>query len=57
VKRELGGLIVEARLPGVGTRAPRVNSRDQYLIVRDPSTSVVESALAQIASSVTIELA
>jgi len=57
VKRELGNLIVETRLPGVGARAPSAKSRDQYLIVRHPSTSVVESALAHIASSVAIEVA
>ena len=56
VKRELGHLIVEAQLPDVGARAPGARSRDQYLIVCDPSTSVVESALAHIASSVAIEL-
>jgi hypothetical protein len=56
IKRELGDLVVEARLPDVGTRAPGARSRDQYVIVRNESTSVVESALAHIASNVAIEL-
>jgi hypothetical protein len=56
VKRELGSLLVEARLPEVGARAPGARSRDQYLIVRDASTSAVETALAHIASTVVITL-
>lgn len=55
VTRELGDVIVDARLPSVGSRAPGRRARDHYFIVRDSSTATVEAALSHIASSVVIE--
>ena len=55
-KRELRSMLVETRLPSIGT--DRSALRDaEYLFVRHPSTSMVESALAHLATNVAIELA
>ena len=56
-QKELGHLVVEAKLPQVGQ--PRSDSYDGegYAIVRHPDTAVVEKALERLVSLVRVELA
>ena len=56
-QKELGHLVVEAKLPQIGQ--PRAESYDGegYAIVRHPDTEVVERALSRLVSLVRVELA
>lgn len=55
VKREVGGLIVEARLPRAGARKSATYTGDGYLTLRHPETRAVEEALDFIAATVRLE--
>ena len=57
LQRELGHLVVEARLPQQGQPAASGYEGEGYVIVRDPDTEVVEDALRRIVSTVRVELA
>ncbi len=57
VQRELGGLVVEARVPQAGQSPSSSYEGEGYIIVRHPETSVVERALGRIVSAVRVELA
>jgi biotin carboxylase len=56
VARELGPLVVEARLPRPGQGPSGTYEGDGYVIVRDTSTEVVERALRRIVETVRVEL-
>ena len=55
-QREVGSLVVEARLPEVGTVQPSSYEGAGYAIVRHPETAVVEQALQRLVSTVRVEL-
>jgi hypothetical protein len=57
VQRDVGHLVVEARLPRPGQSAGSDYLGEGYVIVRDPETSVVRDALGRIVSGVRVELA
>jgi hypothetical protein len=56
LQREIGRLVVEARLPEVGQPASSSYEGEGYLIVRDPDTEVVRDALNRIVSRIRVEL-
>jgi hypothetical protein len=56
LQRELGHLVVEAKLPQPGQAASSSYEGEGYVIVRDPDTEVVREALRRIVSSVKVEL-
>ena len=56
LQREIGQLVVEARLPDVGQPASSGYEGEGYIIVRDPDTEVVRDALRRIVSRVRVEL-
>jgi biotin carboxylase len=56
VQREIGQLVVEARLPDVGQPASSGYEGEGYVIVRDPETEVVRDALHRIISGIRVEL-
>ena len=56
LQREIGRLIVEARLPDVGQPASSSYEGEGYVIVRDPDTEVVRDALNRIVSRIRVEL-
>jgi biotin carboxylase len=56
-QRELGALVVEARLPEAGAPQAAGYEGAGYVIVRDPDTRVVEQALARIVRLVRVEIA
>lgn len=55
-KREIGGLVVEAKLPVVGASPSSSYEGDGYVIVRHRETEVVEAALKRIVSTVRVKL-
>ncbi len=57
VQREMGNIVVEAKLPKPGQ--PRASSYEGegYVILRHPETAVVEHALKRLVSTVRVELA
>lgn len=55
LQRELGHLVVEARLPQVGQAASGTYEGEGYVIVRDADTAVVEAALARIVRGLRVE--
>lgn len=55
-QRELGPLVVEARLPQAGQRPSGTYDGDGYVIVRHPETEVVEKALQRLVTLVRVEL-
>ncbi len=57
IARELGPLVVEARLPRAGQPSAGTYEGEGYLIVRDPETRVVEDALKTLVSRIRVELA
>jgi hypothetical protein len=57
VQRQIGHLVVEARLPQPGQPAGSDYLGEGYAIVRDHDTAVVEDALRRIVSGVRVELA
>jgi biotin carboxylase len=56
VQREVGHLVVEARLPEIGQPASSSYEGEGYVIVRDPNTDVVRDALHRIISMIRVEL-
>ena len=56
LQREIGHLIVEARLPEIGQPASSSYEGEGYVIVRDPNTEVVRDALNRIVSRIRVEL-
>jgi biotin carboxylase len=56
VAREIGPLVVEARLPEAGRPAKGGYEGDGHVIVRHPDTEVVERALTTIVSHLRVEL-
>jgi len=57
VAREIGHLVVEARLPQPGQPASTDYTGEGYVIVRDPDTAVVRDALRRIVEGIRVELA
>jgi hypothetical protein len=57
LQREIGHVVVEARLPEPGQVATADYTGDGYVIVRDPETAVVQDALRRIVDGVRVELA
>jgi hypothetical protein len=55
-QRELGGLVVEARLPQAGQAQPAGYEGAGYLIVRHPETRLVEQALRRAVELIRVEL-
>jgi hypothetical protein len=55
-QREVGELVVEARLPQVGAEPTGTYEGDGYVILRHASTEVVERALRGLVSLVRVEL-
>lgn len=56
VRRELGDLIVDARIPAAGRVASGSYEGEGYIIVRHPETAVVERAVQRIVSLVRVVL-
>jgi hypothetical protein len=55
VRRRVGDLVVDARLPRVGAAKSETYTGDGYVTVRHPETEVVEDALRLIAQTVRVE--
>ena len=55
-RRELGGLVVEAKLPAIGAAPASSYEGDGYVIVRHAETEVVEAALKRIVNTVRVRL-
>lgn len=53
-RQHVGELVVEARLPRVGSQKSATYTGDGYITIRNPDTQVVEDALQLIAQSVHI---
>ncbi|HUO79577.1 MAG TPA: hypothetical protein VMU00_05495 [Steroidobacteraceae bacterium] len=56
-QRELGALVVEARLPEPGTAQPAGYEGAGHVILRHADTAVVEAGLARLISLIRVELA
>lgn len=56
LQRELGHLVVEARLPQPGQSASSSYEGEGYVTVRHPETGVVQDALQRIVSGIRVEL-
>jgi len=56
VQRELGHLVVEARLPQPGQPASSEYTGEGFVIVRHPETEVVRGALGRLVSDVRVEM-
>jgi hypothetical protein len=56
LQRELGHLVVEARLPRPGQPASTDYLGEGWVTVRDPDTDVVRDALQRIVSTARVEL-
>ena len=54
VRQQVGGLLVDARLPRVGAMKSATYTGDGYITVRHPETLAVEDALQMIAQTVRI---
>ena len=57
IARDLGPLVVEAKLPRAGQPGAGTYEGEGFLIVRHPDTKVVEDALSTIVSRIRVELA
>jgi hypothetical protein len=57
IARELGPLVVEAKLPRAGQPGAGTYEGEGFLIVRHPETKVVADALETIVSRIRVELA
>mgnify|MGYP001328115335 CR=1 FL=1 len=55
-QREIGGLVVEAKLPAIGAAPSSSYEGDGYVIVRHRETEVVEAALQRIVETVRVRL-
>jgi hypothetical protein len=56
LQRQIGHLVVEARLPHQGQPASGEYTGEGYVMVRDPDTGVVREALRRIVSGIRVEL-
>jgi hypothetical protein len=56
LQRDLGHLVVEARLPQPGQPVTSGYEGQGFVIVRDPDTEVVRGALRRIVSGIRVEL-
>jgi hypothetical protein len=56
LQRQLGHVVVEARLPQPGQPASSSYEGEGYVIVRDPDTEVVRDALRRIITGIRVEL-
>ena len=56
LQREIGDLIVEARLPEIGQPASSGYEGEGYVIVRHPETEVVRDAVQRIVNRIRVEL-
>ena len=56
-QKELGDLVVEARLPRPGQTPSGSYEGEGYVILRHPETAVVEKALRRLVSLVRVEMA
>ncbi len=56
VRREIGAVAVEARLPRIGAPPSGAYDGDGYIIVRHPETEVVREALGRILSGIQVEI-
>jgi hypothetical protein len=56
VQRQIGHLVVEAKLPQPGQPAASSYEGEGYVIVRHPDTDVVRDALRRIVSTIRVEL-
>lgn len=56
VQRELGDIVVEAKLPKPGASPTGTYEGEGYVIVRHPETKVVEEALKRLVETVRVEL-
>ena len=56
LQRELGDLVVEARLPEIGQPASSSYEGEGYVIVRHPETKVVRDAVQRIVNRLQVEL-
>ncbi len=54
--RDVAGLVVEARLPQRGQTPTGTYEGDGYVVVRHAETSVVEKALAELVTTIRVEL-
>ena len=57
VQRDVGHLVVEARLPQPGQPAATDYVGEGYVIVRDPDTEIVRAALHRIVTGIRVEIA
>jgi len=55
-QRELGHLVVEARLPKIGQLPTGTYEGEGYVILRSPSTEIVEEGLARLVRGLRVEL-
>ena len=55
-QRDIGHLVVEARLPQPGQPAASSYEGEGYAVLRHPETQVVENALRHLISTVRVEL-
>jgi phosphoribosylaminoimidazole carboxylase (NCAIR synthetase) len=56
VQRELGDLVIEAKLPQIGQSPTGTYEGEGYVIVRHPETSVVEAALKKLVETIRVRL-
>jgi hypothetical protein len=56
LQKELGHLVVEARLPEIGQPASSSYEGEGYVIVRHPDTDVVRDAVHRIITRLRVEL-
>jgi hypothetical protein len=56
LQRRLGHLVVEAKLPEPGQPASSSYEGEGWVIVRDPDTAVVATALEEIVNGIRVEL-
>ncbi len=56
VEKELGKLIVDAKIPTAGTTPSTGYEGEGFIIVRDPSTDVVKEAVKRIISTIRVQL-
>ena len=55
-QKEIGALVVEAKLPRRGQPAAGTYEGEGYVIVRHPETAVVERALHRLVSLIRVDL-
>jgi hypothetical protein len=57
IARELGDIVVKAKIPDIGQASSGTYEGEGFIIVRHPETHVVENALRQIITQVQVQLA